>query len=603
MTYNPIENYGIIGDEFTTALVGLDGSIDFFCFPNFDSPSVFAKVLDDQKGGFFRIAPLFNHSRHNQLYVPDTNVLLTRFMSHEGILEITDFMPRETDPEIPSKIVRIVKSIRGTVKVSMVCDPSFDYGQETHTVEQEPGGNTIFMCSQGKYRQSFYLQATHPLCIKDNKVFCEFDLPAGEYMSFVLTCGDTPMKNFSQKAIEDLQNNTIRYWREWVKQSQYSGRWQEIVNRSALALKLLTSRKYGSIIAAPTFGLPEAIGGQRNWDYRYCWIRDSAFTVHALLRMGFKDEAVDFMKWVEALYTDATDEHGTLQVMYRMDGSTDLSEYNLDNFDGYQQSRPVRVGNAAADQFQLDIYGELMDSIYQANKHVNKVSYDAWQNVVRTTNFLCNNWQKPDAGIWEFRGTRREFLHSRVMCWVAVDRAIKLAQEESLPAPFREWIQVRGDIYEDIFTNFWNEKLGAFVQHKGGNFVDASALLMPMVQIISPQDPKWLSTLKVIDEQLAIDSLVYRYRGDLLDVPDIDASVEGSFNACSFWYIECLARSGYVERAQLLFDKMIGYANHLGLFAEEIADDGRQLGNFPQAFTHLALISAAFALERPLVKS
>jgi len=371
-----------------------------------------------------------------------------------------------------------------------------------------------------------------------------------------------------------------------------------MVNRSVLVLKLLISREYGSLIAAPTFSLPEELGGVRNWDYRYTWLRDATFSLYALIRLGFVEEAESFIKWLKGRLSDDA-ERGPLQVMYGIDGRQKLDEVTLDHLCGYENSRPVRIGNAAYQQLQLDIYGEMMDSIYLANKYGGQISNEGWLNVQRYLAWLGKNWQRPDEGIWEVRGGAREFLHSRLMCWVAFDRALRLAQKRSLSGPLHEWLQLRDAIREDIFTNFWDEQLQSFVQSKGSKALDASVLLMPLMRFISPVDPMWLSTLRAIEAQLVEDTLVYRYDAEKTHVDGLEGG-EGTFTACSFWYIECLARTGQLEKAQLLFEKMLGYANHLGLYSEELGTDGRHLGNFPQAFTHLALISAATYLDREL---
>jgi len=371
-----------------------------------------------------------------------------------------------------------------------------------------------------------------------------------------------------------------------------------MVNRSALVLKLLISREQGSLIAAPTFALPEEIGGVRNWDYRFTWLRDSAFTLYALIRLGFIEESEAFIDWLKGRLGDDA-ERGPLQVVYGIDGRQKLDEVILDHLKGYENSQPVRIGNAAYQQLQLDIYGEMMDSIYLANKYGDAISYDGWEDVQRILAWLGKNWQRPDEGIWEIRGGAREFLHSRLMCWVAFDRALRLAQKRSLSAPVEEWLNVRDAIRKDIFTNFWNDELKSFVQSKGSKDLDASVLLMPMMRFMSPVDPMWRSTMRAIEDRLVEDTLVRRYEAERTGVDGIPGG-EGSFTACSFWYIECLARTGDLEKAQLLFEKMLGYANHLGLYSEELGSDGRHLGNFPQALTHLALISAATYLDRML---
>ena len=391
---------------------------------------------------------------------------------------------------------------------------------------------------------------------------------------------------------------TARFWKTWIAKSKYKGRWREMVNRSALMLKLLISRKHGSLIAAPTFSLPESIGGVRNWDYRFTWLRDATFTLYALIRLGFVEETEAFIDWLKGRLSDDA-ERGPLQVMYGIDGRQKLDELTLDHLCGYENSRPVRIGNAAYQQLQLDIYGEMMDSIYLANKYGDPISYAGWQDVQRILEWLGKNWQRPDEGIWEVRGGAKEFLHSRVMCWVAFDRALRLAEKRR----FRDLSMhgnARGTKFDmTSFTNFWNDRLQSFVQAKGTRILDASALLMPMMRFISPVDPMWLSTMRAIESRLIEDTLVHRYEVERTHVDGLPGG-EGSFTACSFWYVECLARAGDLEKAQLLFEKLLGYANHLGLYSEELGSNGQHLGNFPQAFTHLALISAATYLDRAL---
>jgi GH15 family glucan-1,4-alpha-glucosidase len=368
-----------------------------------------------------------------------------------------------------------------------------------------------------------------------------------------------------------------------------------MIDRSALLLKLLTSAQHGSIVAAPTFGLPELIGGERNWDYRFCWIRDSAFTLYAFMRLGFTDEARAFFHWVDRVCLEPGPS-GPLQVMYGLDGHHDLHETSLDHLEGYRRSSPVRIGNAASHQLQLDIYGELLDAVYLYDKYGRPVSYDSWTRITQILDWLCQHWQLPDEGIWEIRGPRQEFLFSRLMCWVAIDRGIRLALKRSLPAPLNRWESVRTAIHHDIHTHFWNPTIQSFVQHKGSLTVDASSLLMPLLKFIPPNDTRWFFTLRRIEQILAQDSLVFRY--DTQQAADDGLrGHEGTFSMCSFWYVECIARSGDLQKARLLFDKALGYANHLGLYAEELGPRGEHLGNFPQAFTHLALISAAHYLD------
>jgi GH15 family glucan-1,4-alpha-glucosidase len=371
-----------------------------------------------------------------------------------------------------------------------------------------------------------------------------------------------------------------------------------MINRSALILKLLTSKPYGSIVAAPTFGLPEVIGGERNWDYRYTWIRDTSFTLYALIRLGYTEEAAAFMKWIEDRCNDLNSD-GSLQIMYGIDGSRELTETTLPHFEGYCCSSPVRIGNGAYDQLQLDIYGELMDSVYLYDKFGEPISYELWRNMTHLMEYVCENWRREDEGIWEVRGGRQEFLYSRLMCWVALDRAIRLALKRSFPAPLDRWYAVRNEIYLEIMDNFWDPGRRSFIQHTGSSTVDASSLLMPLVKFIGPTDPRWLSTLQAIEEELVDDSLVYRYKTESAASDGLSGE-EGTFSMCSFWYVECLSRSGDFEKARFVFEKALGYANHLGLYAEELGPQGEHLGNFPQAFTHLGLISSAYDLNRRL---
>jgi GH15 family glucan-1,4-alpha-glucosidase len=590
----PIENYGVIGNLRTLALVSTTGAIDFFCFPRFDSQTVFAALLDPQKGGHFCIQANLKDSGTKQLYLPDTNILLTRFLSEEGIAEITDFMPVLENDGV-GRIVRRVAVIHGDVEFNLQCRPRFDYGRASHTARRDENA-VLFLHENGQ--PPFVLQSTLKLQIDGDDVAQTFRLKAGEVAWFVFSeDAEGARKALSPDELEQEFRKTSDYWRNWIGQSNYKGRWREMVNRSGLLLKLLTDRDYGSIVAAPTFGLPESIGGSRNWDYRYTWLRDSSFTLYAMMRLGFQEEAAQFQSWIhDRLNYDSP--QGPLQVLYRIDGTHETPETTLDNLRGYKDSRPVRIGNAAWQQLQLDIYGEFLDSVYLAAKYGDGLSIEDWENVKRMLRWLSDNWNQPDDGIWEVRGGRRHFLHSRLMCWVAFDRAVRLGAKRSLTGPFGWMEETRDEIANDIHTNFWDEELQSFVQYKGAKVVDAAILLMPMMRFISPTDPKWLSTLKRIDQELTVDTFVYRYK--YVEGFDGLKGDEGSFTACCFWFIEALARSHETARARLLFEKMLGYANHLGLYSEELGPNGQHLGNFPQALTHLALISAATYLDRDL---
>jgi GH15 family glucan-1,4-alpha-glucosidase len=598
MSFEPIENYGVIGNMRSIALVGVNGSIDFLCYPNFDSPTVFAALLDDERGGCFQIQPQLGKRRVRQLYLPDTNILLTRFLADEGVAELTDYMPIGTDGEQPNEIVRSVAVIRGEVNFKMRCQPRFDYARCEHAVNINLDERCAVFSPESDASLPMALYSTVALRQESADVTSEFRLRAGERVTFVFGGVRAPGEQPEMEFVEQRFHETTRFWKSWIAKSKYKGRWREMVNRSALMLKLLISREHGSLIAAPTFSLPEQLGGVRNWDYRFTWLRDATFTLYALIRLGFVEETEAFIDWLKGRLSDDA-ERGPLQVMYGIDGRQKLDELTLDHLQGYEQSRPVRIGNAAYQQLQLDVYGEMMDSIYLANKYGDPVSYAGWQEVQRILEWLGKNWQRPDEGIWEVRGGAREFLHSRLMCWVAFDRALRLAQKRSLSGPLDAWQHTRDAIRQDIFANFWDDELQTFVQSKGTKDLDASVLLMPLMRFISPVDPMWLSTMKAIEARLVEDTLVRRYEPERTNVDGLPGG-EGSFTACSFWYIECLARAGELEKAQLLFEKLLGYANHLGLYSEQIGPSGQHLGNFPQAFTHLALISTATYLDRVL---
>lgn len=589
----PIENYAIIGDLNTVALVGLDGSIDFLCLPDFDSPSVFAALLDKEKGGHFKISPHHDNVRHKQLYLPDTNVLLTRFLAQDGVCEITDYMPVE-ELYTGKELIRMVSCVRGTLTFLMECRPRFDYARALHQIIEQNEKEILFI-SQGRDKTTLRLRSTVPMKVSHDDAVTTFTLQTGECATFILeyvTEASEPITS-----IDDFFNKslfeTINYWKDWVAKSYYKGRWMEIVNRSALALKLMTSRKHGSIVAAPTFGLPEEIGGIRNWDYRYTWIRDASFTIYALLKLGYRKEAREFMNWVELQCRDIG-EAGNLSLMYGIDGRKDLFEAELGHFSGYRKSRPVRIGNGAYKQTQLDIYGELLDAVYLFDKHAEPISYDFWLDITKQVDWVSKHWRNEDEGIWEVRGGKKEFLYSRLMCWVALDRGIKIAEGHSYPIN-PAWREERDTIFHSIHNEFWNDKLKSFVQYKGAETVDAAVLLMPIIRFIGPTDPRWLSTLKRIENELVSDSLVYRYRTN--EMLDGLTGGEGTFSVCTFWYVECLSKAGQLNKARLYFEKMVGYANHVGLYAEMLGFQGEHLGNFPQAFTHLGLITAALSLD------
>jgi GH15 family glucan-1,4-alpha-glucosidase len=595
--YQPIENYGIIGDLNTVALVGLNGSIDFMCFPDFDSPSVFASLLDHERGGFFRISPKIDGVKQKQLYIPDTNVLLTRFLGREGIGEITDLMPVENEVS-EQKLIRLVTCVHGSVKFEMQFRPRFDYARAEHTTDKVNDREIIFKSIVGGKELRLHLLSTHALLLQGSDCITSFTLNTGEKAIFLLEYHAMEYEKASdlEKIVEQSLYSTINYWKSWISKSKYRGRWMETVNRSALVLKLMISQRYGSVIAAPTFGLPEEIGGVRNWDYRYTWIRDASFTVYTLLKLGYVKEARRFIQWAEKQCNDIADA-GNLRLMYTIDGRKDLGEIELVHFRGYRNSQPVRIGNGAYDQIQLDIYGELLDAVYLYDRHAGPISYDFWLDISKQVEWVCDHWTIADEGIWEVRGGKRHFLYSRMMCWVALDRAMRIADMHSYPKPTR-WRTERDKIFNSIHADFWDENLQTFVQFKGADTVDAATLLMPLIRFIGPKDPKFLSTLEYIEKKLVSDSLVYRYRSNQT-LEGLEGA-EGTFSMCTFWYVECLAKSGQLAKARLYFEKMLGYANHVGLYAEQLGFQGEHLGNFPQAFTHLGLISAALSLDTQL---
>jgi GH15 family glucan-1,4-alpha-glucosidase len=605
--YQPIENYGLIGNLRTAALVGMDGSIDWLCLPHFDSPSVFAAILDDHKGGRFRIAPAGEGFRRKQFYWPETAVLVTRFLHNDGVGEVEDYMPISGTGTVPDEVIRRVRVVRGRLAFRLECRPAFDYARASHECHISDHGARF----DGP---GFCLGLAAPLPLRPDGtgVVADFTLGEGENATFVLrriSRAGGPGGCPGGGEAEELFRDTVAYWRRWLSRCTYNGRWRETVQRSAVTLKLLSFEPTGAIIAAPTCSLPEWIGGPRNWDYRYTWVRDAAFTIYGLLRIGFTEEAVRFRSWLQDRWQDCDGaENGPLQVMYGIDGRAELREESLDHLEGYCGSRPVRIGNGAYRQLQLDIYGELMDAVYLNNKYVAPVGYDAWVRLRRLVDWVCDNWKREDEGMWEVRGGARNFVHSKFMCWVAVDRSLRLADKRSFPADRARWLTVRDEIYEDVMTRGWDARRGVFVQSFGSEALDASSLLMPLVFFMAPNDPRMLSTVDAIRRPLsqgglAADGLVYRY--DPAAAPDGLAGQEGTFNMCSFWLVEALTRAGRtdparLEDARLLFEQMLGYANHLGLFAEQTGSSGEALGNYPQAFTHLALISAAFNLDRAL---
>jgi GH15 family glucan-1,4-alpha-glucosidase len=605
-TYPQIADHGLIGDLQTAALVSTDGTVDWLCLPRFDSPSVFASLLDPERGGHFRISPEGSNYVSRQLYLPESAVLATRFMSPDGVGEVIDFMPvGESGPTEEHRLMRIVRVVRGEMRFVFECLPRFDYGRADHTLDISKDG-AVFRSGSSQLtlhpaqlldwdNQDVRLRQPHGDGIRGSAT-----LKVGDVGAVLLEAGVGVRPQRLERAdVQDMLDDTVSFWRRWLARSTYTGRWREQVLRSAMTLKLMTYAPTGALVAAPTAGLPEQVGGERNWDYRFTWVRDASFSVSALLGLGYVAEAAAFLQWL----SDRVEEHvgrdsGPLKIMYRVDGSSDLIEETLDHLAGYRGSRPVRIGNGASDQLQLDIYGEAAEAIHIADRNGLQIGHPGWTRLAAIIDWLSDNWDRPDAGIWETRGGPQDFVYARLNSWTAFDRAIRLATERGRPADLARWSEARDAVYRQIMDKGFNQDRKAFVQHYGSQVLDASLLRMVHVDFVAPSDPMWQSTLDAMDAELVSDSLVYRYNPEAS--PDGLRGSEGTFSLCTFWYAEALARSGRLEQARLVFEKMLTYANPLGLYAEEIGVTGEQLGNFPQAFTHLALINAALTLDREL---
>ncbi|MGW1537918.1 glycoside hydrolase family 15 protein [Streptomyces aureus] len=597
--YPPIADHGLVGDLQCAALVSAKGVVDWFAAPRFDSPSIFAALLDHDRGGWFRLAPSRPEGTWKQLYYPDTAVLVTRFMSPDGVGEVLDWMEPDLSgtPSARHRLVRTVRTVRGTVDFALECRPRFDYGRAAH--ELALGAEGAVFRAPGT---TAFLQSSFPLERDGQDVRSTVTLKAGETAAAVFTVDGpdaTPPPPLGVPGIEEDLAATVEFWQNWVRNSRYRGRWPDMVHRSAITLKLLTYAPTGAPVAAATMGLPEQVGGERNWDYRYTWVRDGALSLRALLDLGFTEEATAFTHWLRARLMERLDQDGErLQIMYRVDGTPLDGEEILEHFEGYRGSFPVRVGNAAADQLQLDIYGEALYGLSESREIGIQADYAGWKAVSRALDWLAAQWDRPDEGIWETRGGRKDFTYSRVMCWSAFNRGLRLARDWSRPADTALWTKARDAILEQVMERGWNDQEKAFVQYYGGDVLDASLLLIPRVGFLGAKDPTWLSTLDAMGRTLVSDSLVYRY--DPAASPDGLRGSEGTFSLCTFLYVDALARSGRLAEARYTFEKMHTYANHVGLFAEEVGPSGEQLGNFPQAFTHLSLIMAAHTLDEAL---
>lgn len=609
--YPGIADHGLIGDLQTAALVSTDGTIDWFCAPRFDSPSIFASLLDADKGGKFRIGPADQGYVTKQMYVPGTAILVTRFLAEAGVAEVVDFMPISDEVKtVPShRLARLVRVVRGEMDIVMDVQPRFDYGRKKHTLQvsddggvaRSEGGETLTIHRVAVPGRSLHEEGTRLERYGDGDVRLTKHLKMGEVAGLILEYGADHPVAVPPEELQKLYRDTAAWWNRWLNRSTYHGRWQEMVSRSAMTLKLMQYAPTGGIVAAPTAGLPEQVGGERNWDYRYTWIRDSSFSVYALLGLGYVEEATAFLQWLRDRVQEAGgkgDGSGPLKIMYRVDGSSDLQEEVLDHWEGYKKSYPVRIGNDASGQLQLDIYGEALDSIHLADQRGIQMGYDGWIKLTDMMSWLADNWDRPEEGIWETRGGQQDFTYGKFMSWVAFDRALRLAEDHGRPADVARWEKERARVYDQVMKKGWDPKRKAFIQAYGSETLDASLLLMPLLGFVSPMEPRWSSTLDAMGQTLVSDSLVYRY--DPAASPDGLRGSEGTFSFCTFLYVDALARNGRLEDSRLTFEKMFTYGNHLGLFSEEIGLTGEQIGNFPQAFSHLALINAAINLDYQL---
>jgi GH15 family glucan-1,4-alpha-glucosidase len=591
--YMPISDYGVIGDCRSLALVGVDGSIDWCCLPRFDSPSLFGRLLDDKKGGSWRLSPAGPFSCRHE-YSDKTNILRTIFQTIDGLAEVTDFMPidahdvkQHATPHQHPRIVRMVTGLSGKVLFRNHVDARPDYGRGGNPLAPENG--TL----HGDFGDNhFCIHSTIPLTGASQ----EFTVHPGETVAFTLAanlrglCGRTMV---DPEASRKLLRTTQEYWWKWINKCTYTGPYEQQVQRSALILKVLTYAPTGAIVAAPTTSLPEWIGGDRNWDYRYTWLRDASFTLYALYQLGFDEEATDFMHWLGHLTVDQG-----LKILYNLDGESGGTEVELDHLTGYRQSQPVRVGNGAKDQLQLDIFGELLDTVFVWAVNGGKISRRLWTELCAIINIACDRWEERDAGLWEVRGDYRNFTYSKVMCWVAVDRGLRLGKKLGLPMPDQErWERDHARIHAAVIEHGFSRRLEAFTQSFGSDELDASALRLVQLGFLPNHDRRLRSTIDAVDAGLSVGPLVYRYHAETTD--DGFSTPEGSFIICAFWLADALAITGDLEQAQRRFERLLAFGSPLGLFAEEVdPTTGAMLGNFPQAFSHLSLISAAVNIER-----
>ncbi|KAI0655453.1 glycoside hydrolase family 15 protein [Cubamyces menziesii] len=702
--YIPLADHGLIGNLRTAALISTDGSVESYCVPNFDSPSIFARILDKDKGGHFSITPTQQFTT-KQSYLPNSNILQTKYLNEQGVATVTDYLPRQPSSAkarpLLAWLIRRVEVIRGSMPLRVECAPAFNYARSPHTtdimldtsvalslppVPREAHNKALFSSPEANLTldlryiaESTLDNVPEPevqlnllyLSDKGHKgpgVWSHLELKEGQAVTFVLrTPPDVQLPReahpthetaeemgipyekliagastlrppgdpiLTKTLLRDLLDQTNSYWNAWIGRSTYTGSWKEAVNRSALALKLLIYEPTGAVVASPTFSLPEYIGGTRNWDYRASWIRDSSFTLYALIRLGFTHEANAYMEFIFERVR-ARDPDGSLKIMYTIHGEKEFPEEELTHLDGHKGSKPVRIGNGAIDHVQLDIYGELMDCIYLSQKYGRPLGYDTWVAIRDIVEYVIAHVHDPDLSIWsvscrkgvmcealvlnrrlghgrEVRNRHRHFTYSKVMMWVAIDRGIRLAEKRSLPCPRRnEWYAARDALYEEIMQKAWNPDKRFFAQsYEDLEILDSALLIMPLVFFSTPADPRFLSTLKQIllsPERggLTSNGLVYRY--DVSKTDDGVGGEEGTFCLCTLWCIEALARAGEYDKAMLnkavaMFEDFLQYTNHLGLCTEEISDAGEALGNAVQGFTHVTLISAAYNLSRMRAK-
>jgi GH15 family glucan-1,4-alpha-glucosidase len=575
--------------------VGINGSIDWCCFPRFDSPSVFAAILDDKKGGRFRIAPVEPYSVHQE-YLPDTSVLSTTFKTDQGEATLIDFMPLTEGSrpgQCPHEIHRILKCNRGKLTLECRFQPRLDYGRAKTRVAADRNGA---VASGNGY--SLTLSSSIPLVVKQNQAKARFVLEEGDECSFVVSYGRRRPPSIKALHSKEKLERTTRYWESLAEEISYQGQWRDEVVRSFLVLHLLVYAPTGAIVAAPTTSLPEEIGGERNWDYRYSWLRDTAFTLGIFYRLGDMREAQQFMSW---LIDQLKSTPGRTQILYGIDPRSDLYEATLHHLEGHRRSTPVRIGNMAADQIQMDVFGEVITSIATYHRYGGYVSNELWGLVSEFARVVCENWTRPDHGIWEVRGPVQHFVYSKVMCWVALDQAIAMARKLERPAPIDQWQETADSIKQEILDKGWSEKKQSFVQRYGSDTLDASNLLMAFVGFLPPEDLRIQSTIKATIEELAQGHYVRRYKTE--ETPDGLTGDEGAFTMLTFWLIGALLFSGQVRKALGLFQDILKHANHLGLYSEMMdPGTGEFLGNFPQAFSHIGLIHTARNLSQALKK-